>query len=159
MKSVAAILGAVALLSATAAIPASAMTAQQSVEVETETTNADGTRTVVRLPAESVVPGSKLVYTVTFTNDKAEPTNNLNFTLPVPQEVTYVEGTADKAGTIVTVSTDGGSSFTTRGAATVVDAGQSRRATAADITHIRWQVPGPVAPGTTDSIAFKAILN
>ena len=150
------------LLLATAALlaaPASALSAKQTVEKEIAVTNADGTETLIRQPAETVAPGERVVYSLHYTNDQAEAVNDITLTMPVPAETTYVEGTADRPGAALVVSTDGGESFVPRGAATVMgEDGQPRRAQASDITHLRWTVAGPVAPGATDALVFKADL-
>lgn len=148
-----------ALAALLAATSASALTATQTVEKEIVVQNPDGTESLVRQPAEMVTPGERVVYTLAYTNDQADPVNDIVLTMPVPAEVTYVEGSAERAGTTITVSTDNGASYTPRGAAMVVEAGTPRRAEAADITHIRWRVTSPVAPGATDRLAFKAVLN
>lgn len=138
--------------------PAQAMTATQTIEVETVVTDPDGKRTVVRTPAETVVPGSQLVYSVAFTNTQDLPTNDLTFTLPVPEETVFTENSVEGADAVVTVSTDGGASFVSREAAMVMRDGVATPALAEDITHLRWVVAGPLAPGDSDRIAFKAVL-
>ena len=153
-----ALISAICLPLAFAALPASALTATQTVEKEILIQNPDGTETRLRKPATTVAPGERVVYTLAFTNDEAEAATNLVLTMPVPAEVTYIDGSADKPGAVMTVSTDGGNSFTPRGAATVMEGGAPVRATAADITHIRWTVAGPVAPGESDTLAFKGVL-
>lgn len=140
------------------AAPAYALTATQTVEKETVVRAPDGTETRIRETAERASPGERLVYTVSFTNDGAEPASNLVMTQPVPEEVRFIEGSADQAGMEVRVSVDGGESFVPRGAATVVREGEVVRAEADDITHIRWQIPGPVAVGETGRVTYKAVL-
>ena len=149
------LLAAAALLAA----PASALSAKQTVEKEITIQNADGTETLVRQPADEVTPGERVVYSLHYTNDQSEPVSGITLVMPVPEETAYVEGTAERPGATLAVSTDGGASFGPRGAATVVGAdGTPRRAEASDITHLRWTVAGPVAPGTTDALVFKADL-
>jgi len=140
------------------AVPAHALTAKQTVEKEVVVRNADGTETSSRVPADIVIPGERVVYTVNITNDQAQPAQNFVMTQPVPSEVLYIEGSAEKAGAELSVSTDGGNSFTSRGAATVLKNGERVRATASDITHLRWKMVTPLAPGGNDSVAYKAVL-
>jgi len=151
--------GLLAAATAISAVSAVAMTASQSVEVETVVQNPDGTQTLVRAPADTVSPGSRVVYTVAYTNTDAEARSDLVFTMPVPDELTYIEGSAELTGTAVTVSTDGGESFGPRGAAMIERDGTVQRAGPEDITHIRWNIAGPVASGASDKVAFKAVLN
>ena len=147
-----------AIALATAALPASALTAQQSVEREVVVQNPDGTQTVVREPASEVAPGDQVVYRVDFTNDTSEAASDIVLTQPVPAEVLYVEGSADTPGMEVSVSVDGGESFGPRGAVTVVRDGEPVRADASDITHIRWTLVGELAPSETGAIAYKGVL-
>lgn len=137
---------------------ATAMTATQRVETETVVVNADGTETVKRTEAKLVTPGEKVVYTLDFTNTKAEPASNLVLAMPVPGSIKFLEGSADRPGTLVEYSVDGGKTYASRDALEVSDFGQMRAATADDITHIRWQIAGPVAAGASDSVAFKGRL-
>jgi len=36
--------------------------------------------------------------------------------------------------------------------------GRSKSASADDVTHIRWDLAGPIEPGTTDVLSFKGTL-
>jgi len=151
-----------ALIAATslmASVSASALTAKQSVEKEIVVQMPDGTENVTRAPAELVVPGERVVYTLSFTNDDAAPASDLVLTMPVPSEIKYMDGSATEAGAKIVYSADGGQTFATRAALrkTGLD-GNVRSANADDITHIRWTVAGPVAVGETGNLSFKGIL-
>lgn len=141
-----------------ASAPVLALTAQQNVEREVVVQNPDGTETITREPAAEVAPGDRVIYSVSFMNDTAEPASDLVLTQPVPAEVLYVEGSADMPGTEVTVSVDGGETFGPRGAATIIRDGIPVRADASDITHIRWELTDALAPGETGLVAYKATL-
>ncbi len=140
-------------------VPAiSALTATQFVEKETLVKNADGSETVVRSPADKVLPGEKIVYKLIYTNDKTEPATNLILTMPVPGEVIYLDNTATTEGATVSYSTDG-RIFSPRDGVRVSDAqGNLRRANGSDISHIRWTVPGPVQAGSNGELIFKGLL-
>lgn len=141
------------------AVSASALVASQSIQKETTIITEDGTTQVVRTAADTVVPGERIVYTINYTNDKAEAVNDIVLTLTVPPEVTFVEGSADKAGAVVSYSTDNGASFTSRQSAMVMETGGNIRAASADdITAVRWTVAGPVAAGVSDALSFSANL-
>lgn len=140
-------------------ISAAALSATQTIEKEVTVITADGVTQTKREAADTVVPGERIVYSLNILNDKPEPASDLVLTMPVPAEVIFVEGSADKAGASVVYSADGGASFAARPAAVVMDAaGTVRAASADDITHIRWTVKGPVAAGATDTLSFAAIL-
>ena len=138
---------------------ASALTAKQIVEKEVVVQMPDGTETVTRGPAELVVPGERVVYTLSFTNDDAAPASDLVLTMPVPSEIKYMDGSATKNGATIVYSADGGQTFADRTALRSIGAdGTVRTATADDITHIRWTVAGPVAVGETGNLSFKGVL-
>jgi len=153
-----------ALLALTAAAlafgaQANAMTAKQKVEKEIVVTSEDGTQTTQRVPADLVTPGEKIVYTIDFVNDSAEPATDLVLAMPVPADVRYLEGSADRPGAEIRYSTDGGSTYAARESLTMpAVGGGTRSASVDDITHIQWKIAGPVAVGATDKVAFKARL-
>ena len=138
---------------------ANALTAVQKVEKEVVTTNAAGEKIVSRVPAERVSPGETVVYTVEFLNDSEAPATDLVLAMPVPTDIRYLEGSADRPGATIRYSTDGGASYFSREAlVTPIVGGGSRRARSEDITHIQWTITGPVAVGARDNVTFKGRL-
>ena len=136
-----------------------ALTATQKVEKEITVQQADGTSVTKRVSAEQVTPGEKVVYTVNFLNDSAEPASDLVLAMPVPSDIRFLEGSADRDGAIVKYSVDGGVSFIDRDALTLpAVGGGTRPANADDITHIQWRIAGPVPVGASDAVAFKGRL-
>lgn len=141
------------------AAPAFALTASQVVEKEIVVINDDGSEVTRRAPADTVVPGERIVYTLNYLNDKSEAANDLVLTMPVPGEVKFMEGSADNTASVVTYSADGGQSFAPRQALTVqTDEGQWVPAGAEDVTHVRWLVAGPLNAGETGQLVFKGVL-
>lgn len=146
-------------LSLVFAVQAEALTAKQTVEKEIVTVAADGTQTTRREPATLVVPGETVVYTVDFINDSAEPATDLVLAMPIPADVRYLEGTADRDGAETLYSSDGGVTFRSRDALELpAVGGGARTARAEDLTHIQWTIAGPVPVGATDKVSFKARL-
>lgn len=140
-------------------ISASALTATQKVEKEIIIQQLDGTSVTQLVSAAEVTPGEKIVYTVAFTNDSAEPATDIVLAMPVPVDVRFLEGTADKDGAIVRYSVDGGETFIERSALVLpAVGGGTRSANSDDITHIQWSIAGPVPVGASDKISFKARL-
>lgn len=140
-------------------VSASALTAKQTVEKETVVQMPDGTESITRGPAELVTPGERVVYTLNFTNDDSAAATDLVLTMPVPNEIKYMDGSASTAGAKVVYSADGGQSFAARSGLRVVGVdGNSRTATSEDITHIRWTVAGPLATGETGTLFYKGVL-
>jgi len=141
------------------ATQATALTATQKVEKEVVTTNAAGQEVVSRIPAELVTPGETVVYTVEFVNDSAAPATDLVLAMPVPLDIRYIEGSADRDGAVVLYSTDGGEVYQSRKDLVMpAVGGGTRTARSEDITHIQWTIAGPVPVGATDNVVFKGRL-
>jgi len=113
---------------------------------------------IVRAKAANIAPGERVVYTLSFTNDDAEPASDLVLTMPVPEEIKYMDGTATRDGASIVFSADGGQTFAARDTLKASMDGVMRSATAADITHIRWTVTGPIASGESGNLSYKGIL-
>ena len=140
------------------AAPALALTATQTVQKEVISVQADGTETVTYESAEMVTPGERVQYALNYENDGVEPASNLVLTMPVPEVVIYNEGSST-GGTVMSYSADGGKTFADRNSLVVVMAdGGTRPAQAEDISHIRWNIAGPVASGEAGLLAFSGTL-
>lgn len=140
-------------------VPVFALSASQTVEKEIVVQMPDGTEIISRETAETVAPGERVVYTLSFTNDDAQPATDLVLTMPVPKEVRFMEGSASDNNMIPVYSADGGNSFAARELLRVRDNdGVLQSASSGDITHIRWTVPGPLAAGETGNLSFKGVL-
>ena len=140
-------------------VSASALTATQKVEKEITVQQADGTNVTKLVSAAAVTPGEKIVYTVAYINDSAEAATDIVLAMPVPADVRFLEGSADRSGATVRYSADGGASFVERDALVLpAVGGGTRSANSDDITHIQWRIAGPVPAGTSDEIVFKARL-
>ncbi len=148
-------------LASFAALPlnVSALSAEQTVQKETTAIGADGTVQTIRETIDKIVPGERIVYSLNFTNDDAAPASDIVLTMPIPSEVKFIEGTAEMPATTVTYSADGGESFASRQSVMKLDnAGNIRTASADELTHIRWTVPGPVEIGASGSLSFAATV-
>ncbi len=142
-----------------AALPSYALTASQTVQKEVVVQLPDGTETVSREAADLVTPGERVVYTLNFTNDDAQPATDLVLTMPIPGEIKFMEGTASNNNMTPEYSADGGKNFSSREQLKIRDIdGSLITASSSDITHIRWTVPGPLAVGETGNLYFKGVL-
>lgn len=154
-----------AALLAAALILSSTALAQQQLDVRTvaqkeEAFTNDAGETETRLVApDSVIPGDKVVYTITFTNVGAEAADDVVVTNPIDPSLTYVRGSAFGAGMTIEFSADGGQSWGTAAELTVTDADGERRAEPEDYTHLRWTLEGDLAPGATGVARFSAIVD
>jgi len=142
-----------------AAAPAAAsMMAVQTVEKEVIVIDKDGKEKIVRKKADRVKPGEAVIYTLKFDNRDTAPAEGIVLVMPVPKDVTYVEGSVAGVPASVTFSADGGETYVARGRLTVTQNGEARAATNSDITHIRWTLAGPVAPMTGGEVSFRGVL-
>lgn len=126
-------------------------------EVEIIETGAQGEQIVRREPATSVVPGTEVIYTITAKNTGTETAGHVVVTNPVPAQTVYVEGSATGAGTVITFSVDGGSTYDAPARLTVPDTdGKPRPAVADDYTHVRWSFTADLAPDQRTPVAYRA---
>ena len=129
------------------------------VQKEEVTVNAAGERETQLVPAETVVPGERVVYTITFRNVGEEPADDIVITNPIDPSLTYVDGSAFGPGTAIQFSVNGGDSFAAAGELSVVEDGVERPANATDFTHVRWVMQNNLAAGAQGMARFTAVLN
>lgn len=108
--------------------------------------------------ADTVVPGERVVYTITFQNISAEPAENVVITNPISGELMYVDGSAFGPGSDIQFSVDGGRTFANATELTVTEDGTTRSAGAEDFTHIRWVMQQELAAGAQGVARFSAVL-
>ena len=141
-----------------AASSAQALTASQIVEREIIVRNPDGTQTIKREKADLVTPGDKVVYSLHYVNDQDQIAENVVLSMPIPPEITYIEGSAQSEGTRTLFSVDGGKTYAPRSDLMVWENGQARAARASDITNIRWMVGAALAPKQTGRLSYAGRL-
>ena len=111
------------------------------------------------VPADTVVPGDDVVYTITFTNISDQSADNIVITNPISESLTYVQGSAFGPGTVIEFSVDNGKSFAPPEKLLVSSDGESRPARAEDFTHVRWTMQNELEAGAQGVARFKARLN
>ena len=129
-----------------------------TVQKEEITVNDAGETETALVPVETVVPGERVVYTITFQNVGEEPADEVVITNPIAESLTYVDGSAFGPGTEIQFSIDGGKNFAERDALIVAENGASRPAEAGDFTHIRWVMQQQLAVGAQGMARFAAVL-
>ena len=132
--------------------------AEQHVEKEVTIRAANGEERVERIKAETVVPGEQVIYSLRFSNKNDEPANAVVLVMPVPQEVSYMEGTVAGRDANVTFSADGGQTYVARGRLTVAEEGMQRPANSTEITHIKWTLKEALPANTNSEVSFRAVL-
>ncbi len=110
-------------------------------------------------PADHVVAGDQLVYTVEIHNTTMHPLDGVLVTNPIPERMGYIADSAVGPGCDTDFSVDGGVSFAKPAVLLILlAAGQTRPATAADYTHIRWKLKYPLSGNATAFARFRAAL-
>jgi uncharacterized repeat protein (TIGR01451 family) len=128
-------------------------------EIEQVTTDERGEQSTRLVPAEKIVPGNEVIYTVSATNVCDQEAQNVVIDNPVPQHMDYIGGSAIGPGTEVTFSIDGGANFGKADALKVAGAdGKPRQAEPREYTNIRWVMRNPLKPGAVAFARFRAIL-
>ncbi|HEX6853146.1 MAG TPA: hypothetical protein VF139_17255 [Candidatus Polarisedimenticolaceae bacterium] len=89
-------------------------------------------------------PGETVAYTLTYTGGGSAAAYSVTVTDPVPAGTAYVPGSATGPGASVTFSRDGGASY-----------GASD---APPVTHVRFTLAAPLAPGATGSVSFRVTV-
>lgn len=148
------LIGCVALMAGPAAAE---VTARQIVEQEKLVKGPDGRDQVARVPAENVIPGEEVIYTLDFENNGNEAAENVVLVMPVPPAVAYMEGSVTGDGTNVTFSADGGTTYVARGRLTVRENGAARAARSDEITHVRW-VLAELGANQSGNVSFRGVL-
>jgi len=145
-----------------AALPASAegeITLQAIAQQEVKVVAEDGTETTKIIPAEKVVPGDEVIYTITARNNSDKPVESVVIHDPIPVHMTYVAGSAKSEGSVLTFSVDGGKSFDHPDKLQVIDeSGAAKKAEAKDYTDIRWTLVSAIPPSGEKSVSFRALL-
>ncbi len=127
---------------------------------EVETKSVDAGREIVHLsPANRVVPGDRLVYTVEIRNTGPTDVAAPIVTRPIPAHVAYVADSATGPGAEVTYSADGGLTFDRPEALNATGAdGRMHAVKASDYTHIRWQFKNPLKSKSVAFARFRAVV-
>jgi uncharacterized repeat protein (TIGR01451 family) len=130
-----------------------------TAEVEVPVTAPDGTVAVQREPAEKVVPGDEVIYTMHYRNASRAAADNVVITNPLPAHMLLMRTGGLPAQVDLTFSVDGGHIFGALAQLKVTGPdGRPRPATAADCTHLRWNFTRPLAPGEAGTVDYVAQL-
>ena len=147
---------ALTLLSAfSASAHATGLKATQIVEVATIIVDVDGNETTSYSQATEVEPGERVRYSLAYANDGSDMAENVSLVMPVPNVVTYVEGSALGS---VEFSADNGRSYAAREDLMIGTGEYARLAVSEEITHIKWAFSDPIAPAATGTVSFEAVL-
>src|ERR1700688_2129164 len=127
-------------------------------EVETITTQ-DGREVVKLAPADRVVPGDQVIYTLEIRNTGPTAVRDPTVTNPVPSHMAYIADSATGPGAEVSYSVDGGHRFDRPENLRVVDEdGHLRQAKDKDYTHIRWKLKNTLKSNSVAFARFRAVV-
>lgn len=138
-----------------AATPAGANLALETQTfVERVITDINGSARRVLVPADRIAPGDSLVFVVAWRNTGRRPVRGGALTNGIPGRVLI-----DAADPAMDVSIDGGRRWGRLDQLWLpTPLGGTRRATAQDVTHVRWPVPATIAPGQGGRISYRGIV-
>jgi uncharacterized repeat protein (TIGR01451 family) len=143
---------------AAAQTPTGPLEIRAVAEVESKTMNG-GRQAVKLIPADRVVPGDRVLYTLEVRNAGATALDAPIVIQLVPEHMRYVADTAVGPGADVTYSVDGGHTFERAENLKVTGSdGNPRLAVAADYTHIRWQLKKSLKVNSMAFVRFRALV-
>lgn len=126
---------------------------------EVEVVAKSGKKEKKTVPATKIVPGTEVIYVITYKNAGDKPADKFVVNNAVPKELAYKGGSASGKGARFEVSVDGGQKYGALPSLRVAGAdGKPRPAQAADVTHLRWTLAQAVAPGAQGSVSYRAVL-
>jgi uncharacterized repeat protein (TIGR01451 family) len=127
----------------------------RQVEVENE----QGVKVVELIPVDKALPGEALVIRITYANTSSEPARNIVIVNPVPDQMSYVSGSAAGDLVVSTFSIDSGKSFDLPEKLQVEgEDGKMITAPAGKYTHVRFRRIEALDAGQEDNVSFKAVL-
>jgi uncharacterized repeat protein (TIGR01451 family) len=127
-------------------------------EVETRAVQ-DGRDIVKLAPANRVVPGDQVIYTLEIRNPGRTAVRDPIVTYAVPSHMMYVADSATGPGAEVRYSVDDGHFFDRPENLVVRDAdGHPRAAKAYDYTHIRWKLRNALKSKSVAFARFRAVV-
>ena len=131
---------------------------KSTAEIAKEVVDAKGVKSVTMVPADKVVPGVEVTWTVTANNICKQPSDKVTINNAVPEHMSYVENSAIGPGNDITFSLDG-KTFAAPDQLTVQENGATRKARADEYRHIRWVFKDSLQPGAQGFARFRAVLN
>jgi uncharacterized repeat protein (TIGR01451 family) len=144
--------------SASGQVPGGPLEIKSIAEVESRSVEA-GREVVKLVPADRVVPGDRVIYTLEVRNTGATALDAPTVTHPVPEHMRYVADSAVGPGAEVSYSVDGGHSFARAENLNVQGPdGGMRPAVAADYTDIRWQLKNSLKANSVAFVRFRALV-
>lgn len=111
------------------------------------------------VPADRVVPGDEVFYTLEIRNTGSRPLPPPTVDFAIPEHMRYIANSAVGAGAEVSYSIDGGRTFDRPENLLVAAGGGDRHtATVAEYTHIRWRLRHVLKSKAVALARFRAVV-
>jgi uncharacterized repeat protein (TIGR01451 family) len=151
------LLAAVGVVAAAVAQPASDPIVIKAIAEVEQSSQSNGRESSKLVAADRVVSGDAVLYTLEVRNTAATSLPRPTVTYPIPEHMTYTPDSAVGPGADVSYSVDAGHSFDTPENLKIQEpGGPMRAATAADYTHIRWQLKNTLKGNSVAFVRFRA---
>jgi len=110
-------------------------------------------------PLDSVVPGEVVQYRYVVRNDGVMPADDIAINTAVPENMSYLAGSAHIEAVNSVLSADKGASFAREQDLMFFDVDETwRPARPEEVTNIRWTLDAPLPPGAVSEVSFRARL-
>lgn len=146
------------MIALTGLVVPQAASAQPGVRLDTQmfvervTTDVNGRSRRILASADRLTPGDQLIVIVHWRNAGSAPLRDQAVVRPLPRGVQI-----DPTDPTMQVSVDGGAHWGRMDQLWLpTPLGGTRRAVAADVTHIRWSLPDAVQPGHAGRLSYRA---
>jgi uncharacterized repeat protein (TIGR01451 family) len=110
------------------------------------------------VPADRVVPGDEVFYTLEIRNTGSTPLPPPTVDFAIPEHMRYIANSAVGAGAEVSYSIDGGRTFDRPENLMVGGGGSLHPATVAEYTHIRWRLKHVLKSKAMALARFRAVV-
>jgi uncharacterized repeat protein (TIGR01451 family) len=110
------------------------------------------------VPADRVVPGDEVFYTLEIRNTGSTPLPAPTVDFAIPEHMRYIANSAVGAGAEVSYSIDGGRTFDRPENLTVAAGGELHTAGVAEYTHIRWHLKHALKSKAMALARFRAVV-
>jgi uncharacterized repeat protein (TIGR01451 family) len=111
------------------------------------------------LPADRVVPGDQIIYTLEIRNTGGMALAPPKVDYPVPEHMHYVADSASGPGADISYSIDGGRTFDRPENLKILDSQGIKHTAGADAyTHIRWQLKNILKANAVAFARFRAVV-
>jgi uncharacterized repeat protein (TIGR01451 family) len=111
------------------------------------------------VPADRVVPGDEVFYTLEIRNTGSRPLATPTVDFAIPEHMRFLANSAVGAGAEVSYSVDGGHTFERpENLMVAAGGGEPRVASPAEYTHIRWRFKHSLKPKAMALARFRAVV-